>query len=242
MQDNAIKSLTAGQTIKVPTAREMDLAQSRNQVSGKPPSNPSPFAVSTNPLFASPISAANVHLPPVGTQAQGSFVGGNGQVNLQQGYFGGGNQQQTNQAQGAYLGQGVYLGQNSNNPVNRPHRGDGQVNPQLTAAAPTASGGVNQYGNTQYSPSARPQGLFAENPDAWRAYWNYSAQHPETVPATPIRIPTRNDIWEMKAQQRRREAGKGGSEQTQNYNIVTDPITGLPSFGNNINTAFSWRV
>ena len=67
LQNNAIKSLTAGQTIKVPTSVSGD---KQGQL-GTAKTN-GPFVVNTNPLFNQ-----------TQTQAQGSFVSGGGQVNLQ---------------------------------------------------------------------------------------------------------------------------------------------------------------
>lgn len=220
LQNNAIKSLTAGQTIKVPTSVSGD---KQGQL-GTAKTN-GPFVVNTNPLFNQ-----------TQTQAQGSFVSGGGQVNLQ------GQQNRppvgsipSNVTNSGYLtqnGQYTSTQQQSNVHTQVPIFG------QVTSAQLQQQIAQQNAAQVPATPQ-RPQGVYTGNPNdpntaAWKNYWNYSAQHPETVPqAAPI-VMTRDQVWNMKAAQRRREADQ--SDGYSSYQPYLQPMqpTYEPFFGNNI--------
>lgn len=196
LQNNAIKSLTAGQTIKVPTSVSGD---KQGQL-GTAKTN-GPFVVNTNPLFNQ-----------TQTQAQGSFVSGGGQYNM-------------NTPRSPRLTGGSF------------YSGSGEVN--LTGVV---SGGGSGGGNNSYSrPTGVYTGGNSANDIAWRNYWNYSAANPSSV-ENPVStyMPTRNDIWEMKAAQRRRENG-GGGEYTGGGGESFYQQPSQTFMGNNV-VGGSWRV
>lgn len=130
-----------------------------------------------------------------------------------------------------------------------------------TGSFVSGSGGVNLQGQsagTTAAPAAaaRPTGTYADNPAAWRAYWNASATAGRDVAATaapaPVHIPTRAEIWNIKANQRRRRAAEeGGDMNTNNWwnGIPQTPVPVTPTIdptlqnlGSAVNTALSWRV
>lgn len=240
LQNNAIKSLTAGQTIKIPTSGGVS-GDKQGQL-GTAKTN-GPFVVNTNPLFNQ-----------TQTQAQGSFVSGGGQVNLQ------GQQNRppvgsipSNVTNGGYLtqnGQYTSTQQQSNIHTQVPifgqvtstqltggsfYSGSGEIN--LTGVVP--GGGSVGGSNNSYS---RPTGIYtggnSANDIAWRNYWNYSAANPSSVEApASTYMPTRNDIWERKAAQRRRENGGGNNGYSYQQPVYTPPT----QIGNNV-VGGSWRV
>lgn len=238
LQNNAIKSLTAGQTIKVPTSVSGD---KQGQL-GTAKTN-GPFVVNTNPLFNQ-----------TQTQAQGSFVSGGGQVNLQ------GQQNRppvgsipSNVTNSGYLTQnGQYTSTQQQSNVHTQVPIFGQASAQLTGGSfYSGSGEINLTGvvpgggsgggsNNSYS---RPTGIYtggnSANDIAWRNYWNYSAANPSSV-ESPVStyMPTRNDIWERKAAQRRRaaESNDGGGSYSNGYQYQSPQ-----SIGNNV-VGGSWRV
>jgi len=125
----------------------------------------------SNPLrvFQNTSPIPNVQSPYTPPVAQGSFVSGSGQVNLQGAITGG--------------------------------RG----------AVPTTQDRINATLQNQFSvpqPSIRPQGIFTGDPKnnandaAWVNYWNYQAANPG--PKAPPVVMTKDQIWNMKAQARRR--------------------------------------
>lgn len=222
LQNNAIKSLTAGQTIKIPTSG--GLSGDKQGQLGTVPKN-GPFAVNTNPLFN-----------PTTTQAQGSFVSGGGQVNTAQIPRNG--NIPTNVTNSGYLTQnGAFVSTQAQSNIHAqvPIFGQitsAQLQQQITQA------------NALQAPAtpSRPQGVFTGDPNdpntaAWRNYWNYSAQHPETVPqAAPI-VMTRDQVWNMKAAQRRRENGGNGDYQPYGNGdyqpYLVQPVY-EPFYGNNV--------
>lgn len=248
MQDNAIKSLTAGQTIRVPTAREMDLQQARSQIE-RPTivtaNNQSYGNTPTGSFIAGGGTLALGNTPTIGGLSPdergaarpvvptGSFVSGGGQVNVPRPSTDAFNETRfiTNRT-----------------PINRPPAqssfisGSGQVNTGGQGTVQGNFGGaVNAVVNQPVTP-ARPQGMFTGNPNdpntaAWRNYWNYSAQHPESVPSVAPLVMTRDQVWNMKAAQRRIDAANNeGDSQTVGYQPYLQPVlpTYEPFFGNNI--------
>lgn len=236
-----MKTLTPGQTIKVPTnfsdergwdqtpvsfalsRRDLDLqAGAANQGNGQN----GPFAVNTNPL-----------LNPTPTPAQGSFVSGNGNVNIT-GPRTGFQTPTTNGFVTPTLTGGSF------------YSGSGEVN--LTGVSAGAGGGngggngggYNQYGNLQYTAASRPQVPFEQDPDAWRAYWNYSAQHPETVESVVNQY--QPSIRELRLAQGRNSGGQNaydGHTSDPPVQSFVNRQQNLPiyQYGNNA-VSLSWRV
>lgn len=222
LQNNGIKSLTAGQTIKVPFQ-----TPATNGFTAPPKDPKAPFPVSTNPF---------VNNTSVNTQAQGSFVSGGGQVNL--------NAPRPpvnvnvgNVTNGGYIEQnGAYVStqQQTNVHAQVPIFG------QITSAQLQQQ--IAQQ-NAQYSQPQtpqRPQGVYTGNPNdpntaAWKNYWNYSAQHPELRPAAAPVVMTRDQVWNMKAAQRRQRGAEdgGGGVSYQPYLQPVQPVY-EPFLGNNI--------
>lgn len=212
--NNGVPKLSTGQVINLPQTSRY---------------NPIPKPITTNGSFMSgggQVNTAQI-VPP---KTNGSFMSGGGNVNTAQvpvnrnipsnvtnsGYLSQNGAFTSTQAQTQLLSGSFYSG-------------GGEVN--LTGVTT----GGNSAGN---NPAQRPQGIYtggnSANDIAWRNYWNYSAANPQTV-ENPVStyMPTRNDIWEMKAAQRRREAGR----RENNYQQPIEPT----QIGNNI-IGGSWRV
>ena len=143
------------------------------------------FSMQPIPRFNVPNTTPipNVQSPYATTQAQGSFVSGSGQVNLQ----------------------GQIAG------------GRGAVPTTQDRIAATLQ---NQFAVPQ--PSIRPQGIFTGDPKnnpndaAWVNYWNYQAANPG--PKAPPVVMTKDQIWNMKAQARRRRKEEAQyDEQARQY-------------------------
>jgi hypothetical protein len=220
LQNNAIKSLTAGQTIKIPTSGSLS-GDKQGQLGTVPKT---PFAINTNPLFVSPTQ----------TQTNGSFVSGGGQVNTAQIPRSG--NIPTNVTNSGYLSQnGAFVSTQAQSNVHAQVPIFGQItSAQLQQQIAQA--------NAAQAPAtpARPQGVYTGNPNdpntaAWKNYWNYSAQHPETAPASAPVVMTRDQVWNMKAAQRRRE-NKGGGGGDTGYQPYLQPVQPVyePFFGNNV--------
>lgn len=94
---------------------------------------------------------------------------------------------------------------------------NGQVNLQGATtggrgAVPTTQDRINATLQNQFAipqPSIKPQGVFTGDPQnnpndaAWVNYWNYQAANPG--PKAPPVVMTRDQIWNVKAQQRKRK-------------------------------------
>lgn len=224
LANNGIKSLTAGQTIKIPTSG--GLSGDKQGQLGTVPKN-GPFAVNRNPLFN-----------PTTTQAQGSFVSGSGQVNLAQVPRNGNIPQ--NITNGGYLSQnGAYVStqQQTNTHAQVPIFGQvttTQLQQQI----------AQQNAQTPQTPQtpARPQGVFTGDPNdpntaQWRNYWNWQARNPSLVPQAAPVVMTRDQVWNMKAAQRRREnKGNDGGQEAVNYQPYLQPVQPVyePFYGNNV--------
>lgn len=262
---NGIKTLTPGQTIRVPTnfsdergwdgtpvktlsARERDLqAGAANQGGGGgnqttvPANNYNSYGAGvqyapTGSFLAGGGNTALAVAPaPFQTPAQGSFVSGGGQVNIPRNPTTSG---MLSPEKNAVLPRTILSSGSF-------YSGAGEVNLTGVSAGQDnagggnngGDGGYNQYGNWQYTASARPQVPFEQDPAAWRAYWNYSAQHPETVESVVTQY--RPTIRELKDKQRRSE---GGSEWEQEASYSSFRPIDPNFYGNNVNTALSWRV
>lgn len=89
------------------------------------------------------------------------------------------------------------------------------VQPSTGFQTPTSTTAFNQPLSNQ--PVVRPEGVYTGNPNdpntaAWKAYWNAAAENPASVPQTENapRVMTRSEIWDMKAQSRRRRMAQEG--------------------------------
>jgi len=236
LQNNAIKSLTAGQTIKIPSTGFQTpttngfTAPPKPNLTTTPATNANSGGINAPRYFAptgsflsgggnTALSVAQPTAQP--TQAQGSFVSGGGQVNMT-GQRTGFQTPTTNGFTSQQLTGGSF------------YSGSGEIN--LTGVVP--GGGSGGGSNNSYS---RPTGIYtggnSANDIAWRNYWNYSAANPSSV-ESPVStyMPTRNDIWERKAAQRRRaaESNDGGGSNGYQYQSPQ-------SIGNNV-VGGSWRV
>lgn len=112
--------------------------------------------------------------------------------------------------------------------------GGGQVNTQDDLQM-MVNGSVAQ--SAPPAASTTPTGTYtggnSANDQAWRNYWNQQAaagRNQEDAEPT-VRIPTRGEIWEMKAAQRRKQMGK-----------KKQPTAALAPSGNAVNSSTSWRV
>ena len=113
--------------------------------------------------------------------------------------------------------------------------------PVMDGMTPTTS---TVYQNANVTPpTQRPTGVYTGGNSAtdqqWRDYWNQSAKAGKNEAPTPVHVPTRSEVWEMKARQRRRRQEKGEVVST-----VVQPVQPeiLQNYGNAVNTALSWRV
>lgn len=221
LQNNAIKSLTAGQTIKIPTSGSLS-GDKQGQLGTVPKT---PFAINTNPLFVSPAQ----------TQANGSFMSGSGQVNTAQIPRSG--NIPTNVTNSGYLSQnGAFVSTQAQSNVHAQVPIFGQIT-SAQLQQQIAQANAPQVPATP----ARPQGVYTGNPNdpntaAWKNYWNYSAQHPESVPAAAPVVMTRDQVWNMKAAQRRREGRNRNNQEAVSYQPYLQPVQPAyePLMGNNV--------
>lgn len=115
--------------------------------------------------------------------------------------------------------------------------------------------GYNQQQSQQPAGSQRPNVPYSEaTAQQWKDYWNWSAANPEAVkaqitadaiakgqpdPFAPV-VMTREQIWEMKAAQRRRQMAKSDVQPaTYGYNDLVQtpvPYTGSGTTGNYYST------
>ena len=83
-----------------------------------------------------------------------------------------------------------------------------------------------------------PTGIYtggdSANDRAWRNYWNYQAANPSPKPPPPPKVMTRDEIWNMKANQRRRRMAQE-QEQGQEQDMGTVS-------GNASNMMVNWRI
>jgi len=211
LANNGIKTLTVGQTLKVPTNGSLSGDKQGKLEKGQ---TNGPFVVNQNPLFKNNT-----------TQAQGSFVSGSGKVNLAQMPRSGNIPQ--NITNGGYIAQnGAYVSTQQQTNIHNQVPIFGQVTTnQLQQQI--------QQERAQAAPQipVRPQGIYTGDPNdpntaQWKNYWNWQAANPNLVPkAAPI-VMTRDQVWNMKAAQRRREGGGGNVDPYQPYYE--------PFYGNNV--------
>lgn len=228
LANNGIKTLTAGQTIKVPTGG--GLSGDKQGQLGIPKTNGG-FIVNNNPLLNQPK-----------TQAQGSFVSGSGKVNTAAPNVIPQNVPTNVTNSGVMSPTGTFTStqQTSNIHNQVPIFGQvttGQLQQQLQTQQPVT---------TQPATPQRPQGVYTGNPNdpttaQWKDYWNWQAANPQLVPKAPPVVMTRDQVWNMKAAQRRRENGKDGG--VDSYQPYVQPVLPVyePFYGNNV-TQGSWRV
>jgi len=102
-----------------------------------------------------------------------------------------------------------------------PSAGNVNLTPSQSQNIPTAQ-------TTVSSTPTRPAGTYTGDPNdpntaAWKAYWNYSAQNPsqtQTQSEAP-RVMSRSEIWNMKAESRRKKMAKSaGDNQTGNSPVM----------------------
>lgn len=106
--------------------------------------------------------------------------------------------------------------------------------PVMDGMTPTPSTAV-----TPPARVARPAGTYTGGSSAsdqqWRDYWNAQAKAGKQSPA-PVHIPTRDEIWRMKAAQRQKLYAAQVADQ-----VAAQPQT-LENTGNVVNTSMSWRT
>jgi hypothetical protein len=89
--------------------------------------------------------------------------------------------------------------------------------------------------------AGRPQGVYdpkASNAKEWRRYWNQQAGGTGDEHVYQM---SSNDVWNMKAAQRRRTGGNGMPQPRKPRPVVT-PVIDLPLTGNAVSSSLSWRV
>ena len=111
--------------------------------------------------------------------------------------------------------------------------GNGQVNTQDDLQVMVNGSVAQSAPPAATTPTGTYTGGNSANDQAWRNYWNQQAaagRNQEDAEPT-VRIPTRGEIWEMKAAQRRKQMGK-----------KKQPTAALAPSGNAVNNSTSWRV
>jgi len=96
-----------------------------------------------------------------------------------------------------------------------PSAGNTNLTPSQSQNIPTAQTPASTV-------PAKPAGTYTGDPNdpntaAWKAYWNYSAENPSTTQAQgdAPRVMSRSEIWNMKADSRRKKMAKSaGDDQT----------------------------
>lgn len=90
------------------------------------------------------------------------------------------------------------------------------------------------------SPSQPPSGSYtgsnSASDQAWRNYWNEQVRNPVDTPPPPPKVMSRGEIWEMKANQRRRRIESADFVAPAPVQVIETPS------GNSINSAANWRV
>jgi len=97
-----------------------------------------------------------------------------------------------------------------------PSAGNVNLTPSQSQNIPTAQ-------TTTQSQPAKPAGTYTGDPNdpntaAWKAYWNYSAENPSQSQGQgdAPRVMSRSEIWNMKADSRRKKMAKSaGDDQTR---------------------------
>jgi hypothetical protein len=114
---------------------------------------------------------------------------------------------------------------------------------QLAAASAGGSlstNGAQPQPATTGGAAARPSGTYdpnASNAKEWRKYWNQSAGG---TGDEQVHTMSKNDVWNMKANQRRRNGGGGQPKKVQ----ATSPLppADIAPTGNAVNTSLNWRA
>lgn len=104
-----------------------------------------------------------------------------------------------------------------------PSAGNVNLTPSQSQNIPTAQ-------TTVSSAPTRPAGTYTGDPNdpntaAWKAYWNYSAQNPsqtQTQSEAP-RVMSRSEIWNMKADSRRKKMAKSAGDNQTNSGGIAMP-------------------
>lgn len=157
-----------------------------------------------------------------------------------------------NPASGAW---GVYNQQQNaaqNNAFQTPTTGTGSGLPKPQGVQVKASDGT-------VNPPI-PTGEYTEaNAEQWRSLWKWQAEHPAETKALmtmqaiaqgkpdpfAIKVPTPQDVWNMKAEQRRRASEQADYGFTPSFSpapqVLQPPQTSFFNFGNQSVSA-SWRV
>ena len=252
MKANGVTSLTLGQTLKIPNFGKVGGGLGLSQPNAMQLLTGNYNIANTLPQGAigyTGISGSNEPYrgQPIGIQSatldNASITGGGAQkVNpslIQNGFTGDEPPQagyagfQTPTTNGFRVPQGqMVLGQNTVIPANN--------------GIPQGVGNSNLGTSNGSGGSAAPSAVYTggNTPEAiaQRALWNQQAgaspeRALELAKNPPVRM-TRGQVWEMKANQRRRQGGKGGGAVTAVTAVPPVPIMG----GNAQNVNVSWRV
>lgn len=114
------------------------------------------------------------------------------------------------------------------------------LTPSQSQNIPPSAGNVNLTpSQSQNIPSSQPQtqvqpmrpaGTYTGDPNdpntaAWKAYWNFSAQNPSTVQTQGDvpRVMSRSEIWNMKADSRRKKMAKGDTQTSGGFSGFSAP-------------------
>ena len=234
LEDNRILSLTAGQTINVPSKRDLDLEKSRQTIGKSDTRNVVPTG-----SFISGSGTVNTGSTGVGSlpyQGGTPLPNGAANVHTQVPVFGG-----NTQTGGMLSGDKVPVITQPNLVGGSFVSGSGQVNTGGQGNVSAVLGASTPANSAPVRPTGVYTGGNSANDIAWRNYWNYQAKNPTNTPVAPT-VMTREQVWEMKAAQRRREGNGDGGEQAASYEDF--PTQFQPSFssGNAVNQNISWRL
>lgn len=238
LQSNGIQSLTAGQTIKIPSGNATGTLgfRSNNPVAFNGLNVPSSFPTTSNYPYIPPASAP-LPMPNFMTQAMLPPAPLTQQQILQA--TNGGTTPALTSPQMA-LGANTYIPPNTGIPQNQTITPNQNTSPDLSNMTYSNGQSLFNPNNPNNSSAAGaavagklntsvPYGSNPDNDKAWRAAWNIQAGG---TGDEQVRLLSREDVWNRKANQRRKQGGGG----------VVPVVTSESVTGNASNTSLSWRV
>ncbi len=220
-----VKTLRPGQVVKVPRPPSFTgagVGTGGTNTTGNSFGN-SPSGTNGSAFSYAPAGYNSYASPPKPPTFQGAGVGYGGQNNTTGNGFGNtgnGLPQPASSFSYAPAGYNSYAqpqiaGNNNLTPSQSqnipPSAGNTNLTPSQSQNIPTAQVPAS-------STPAKPAGTYTGDPNdpntaAWKAYWNYSAQNPSQTQSQgqseAPRVMSRSEIWNMKADSRRKKAAKG---------------------------------